>query len=240
MKDADGEREMMMNMRIAMALAMAAVVSMGATGCATKKYVRNQNAPLIDHEKQLDEKVDANGKRIDGVDQSAQNGIKEAKDSAEFASQSAKDAGGKADAAQSTANDAVHRVDALESVVKGLDSYKSVDSLTVYFGLSKDVLSASDKDQLDAFAAKIGQSGYILEVTGGTDASGSAEANYQLSQRRANAVVAYLVAKHNIPAHRFYLIGIGKDKEVASNKTAAGRKQNRRVTIELLSNSVAK
>ncbi len=36
--------------------------------------------------------------------------------------------------------------------------------------------------------------------------------------------------------HRFYLIGIGKDKEVAPNTTAEGRKQNRRVEIQLLSN----
>lgn len=230
----------MKNIRIATAMAIAAVVSMGATGCATKKFVRNQNAPIIDRENQLDQKVDANGKRINDVDQSAQNGIKEAKDSAEFADQNAKDAASKADAAQATANDAVHRVDSLASVVKGLDNFKSVDSLTVYFGTSKDTLTSEDKAQLDAFAAKIGQSGYILEVTGGTDATGSAEANYQLSQRRANAVVAYLVARHNIPTHRFYLVGIGKDKEVASNKTAAGRKQNRRVTIELLSNSIAR
>jgi outer membrane protein OmpA-like peptidoglycan-associated protein len=39
-----------------------------------------------------------------------------------------------------------------------------------------------------------------------------------------------------VPAHKFYLIGIGKDKEVASNKTAAGRAQNRRVDIQVLSN----
>ena len=46
----------------------------------------------------------------------------------------------------------------------------------------------------------------------------------------------YLAAKYGIAAHRFYLIGIGKDKEVASNDTAEGRKQNRRVEVQLLSN----
>jgi len=46
----------------------------------------------------------------------------------------------------------------------------------------------------------------------------------------------YLAAKYNIPAHRFYLIGIGKDNAVADNTTADGRKQNRRVQIQLLSN----
>ncbi len=46
----------------------------------------------------------------------------------------------------------------------------------------------------------------------------------------------YLAAKYGIAAHRFYLIGIGKDKEVAPNTTADGRKQNRRVEVQLLSN----
>jgi outer membrane protein OmpA-like peptidoglycan-associated protein len=48
--------------------------------------------------------------------------------------------------------------------------------------------------------------------------------------------VQYLASKYGIAAHRFYLIGIGKDKEVAPNTTAEGRKQNRRVEIQLLSN----
>jgi OOP family OmpA-OmpF porin len=57
-----------------------------------------------------------------------------------------------------------------------------------------------------------------------------------LSQRRADAVVNYLSGKHNIPPHKFYLIGIGKDQQVASDRTAAGRAKNRRVQIRLLSN----
>ncbi len=66
---------------------------------------------------------------------------------------------------------------------------------------------------------------------------GSAEYNYDLSQRRADAVVQYLASKYGVAAHRFYLIGIGKDKEVAPNTTADGRKQNRRVEVQLLSNA---
>jgi outer membrane protein OmpA-like peptidoglycan-associated protein len=52
-------------------------------------------------------------------------------------------------------------------------------------------------------------------------------------------VVQYLASKYGVPAHRFYLIGIGKDKEVAPNTTAEGRKQNRRVEIRLLENTTA-
>ena len=105
------------------------------------------------------------------------------------------------------------------------------------FGFDKAVLTDDDKAQLDAFAASLGSAkSYILEVTGGTDSSGSAQYNYDLSQRRADAVVQYLAAKYSIEPHRFYLIGIGKDQAVASNDTKEGRKKNRRVEVQLLSN----
>jgi outer membrane protein OmpA-like peptidoglycan-associated protein len=135
------------------------------------------------------------------------------------------------------ANDAVHRADSLDSVIKGLDTYKPVSNVQVTFGFDKAVLTKDDKDQLDTFAAQVGTAkSFILEVTGGTDSTGPAQYNYDLSQRRADAVVQYLASKYGIPAHRFYLIGIGKDKEVAPNTTAEGRKQNRRVEVQMLSN----
>ena len=49
-------------------------------------------------------------------------------------------------------------------------------------------------------------------------------------------VANYLQSKYNIPPHKFYLVGIGKDQQVASDSTAAGRAKNRRVDIKLLSN----
>ena len=131
----------------------------------------------------------------------------------------------------------MHRADTLDSVVKGLDTYKHVADVAVTFGFDKAVLTKDDREQLDSFAAQLTSAkSFLLEVTGGTDSIGSAQYNYELSQRRADAVVQYLASKYGIPAHRFYLIGIGKDKEVASNSTAEGRKQNRRVEVQLLSN----
>jgi outer membrane protein OmpA-like peptidoglycan-associated protein len=107
----------------------------------------------------------------------------------------------------------------------------------VTFGFDKAMLTTDDKSQLDNFAGSLGSAkSYILEVTGGTDSVGSAQYNYDLSQRRADAVVQYLAAKYGVAPHRFYLIGIGKDQYVASNDTAAGRKENRRVQVQLLSN----
>jgi outer membrane protein OmpA-like peptidoglycan-associated protein len=216
----------------------ASLVIAGAAGCATKNYVRTQTAPLIDHTDQLEDKTSANNAQIRDVDDRAQAGIKQAQGAADSASQSAENASQAAGAAEAAANDAVHRADSLESVVKGLDDYKPVSNVTVTFGFDKAVLTADGREQLDNFAAQLGSAkSYILEVTGGTDSTGPAQYNYELSQRRADAVVQYLASKFGIAAHRFYLIGIGKDKEVAPNTTAEGRKQNRRVQVQLLSNT---
>jgi outer membrane protein OmpA-like peptidoglycan-associated protein len=223
------------------ALSLAAGLAVaGATGCATKNYVRNETAPLIDQTNQLNEKTAANNRNLHDVDDRAIAGIKQAQGAANTADRNAQDAAKFANDAQTAADNVVHRADSLESVVKGLDNYHPVANVAVTFGFDKSVLTAEDRKQLDDFAGQLASAkSFILEVTGGTDSTGPAQYNYELSQRRADAVVQYLASKYAVPAHRFYLIGIGKDKEVAPNTTAAGRKQNRRVEIRLLENTVA-
>jgi outer membrane protein OmpA-like peptidoglycan-associated protein len=226
--------------RVGAVAVAAGLVVAGMTGCATKNYVRTQTAPLVEHTDQLDAKTSANNQQLHDVDARAQAGITHAQGAADTATQNAQSASKSAGDAEMAANDAVHRADSLDSVVKGLDSYKQAADVSVTFGFDKAVLTKDDKEQLDTFAAQLTQAnGYILEVTGGTDSTGSAQYNYELSQRRADAVVQYLAAKYAIAPHRFYLIGIGKDKEVAPNTTAEGRKQNRRVEVQLLVNSTS-
>jgi outer membrane protein OmpA-like peptidoglycan-associated protein len=223
--------------RIGFALTAVALVAFGVTGCATKNYVRTQTGPLIDHTDQLDQKTAENNRQIHDVNDRAQAGIGKAQGTADTANQNAQNATQAANAADTAANDVAHRADTLDSVVKGLDNYKQVANVSVTFGFDKALLTKDDKSQLDDFAGKLGSAkSYILEVTGGTDSTGPAQYNYDLSQRRADAVVQYLAAKYDIAPHRFYLIGIGKDQYVASNDTAAGRKENRRVQVQLLSN----
>ena len=215
----------------------AAVALVGVTGCATKNYVKSQTAPIVQHADQLDQKTAENNRNLKDLDTKATAGIQQAQNSADQANQNAQTAGKSAGDAQTAANDAVHRADSLDEVVKGLDSYKQLANVTVNFGFDKATLTKDDKDQLDSFAQQLPNAkSYILEVTGGTDSTGSREYNYDLSNRRADAVVQYLASKYGVSARRFYLIGIGKDKEVAPNDTADGRKQNRRVEVQLLSN----
>src|ERR1700683_3425100 len=103
-----------------------AVVAMGATGCTNKNYVRTQTQPLVEHTDQLDAKTAANNQQLHEVDDRASAGIKQAQGAADTANQNAQSATKAAGDAETAANDVVHRADSLDSVVKGLDNYKSV------------------------------------------------------------------------------------------------------------------
>ena len=223
--------------RVAMTAGTAAVLVLLSTGCTTKRYVRSQAAPLIQNTNELDARTSQDHRAITDTDTRAQQGIAAAQGAANAADQHASAAGQSASRAQGSAQDAYNRVDSLTGVVAGLDTYKPLSDVSVTFGFDKSVLTASDKQQLDAVAASLNTTRhYILELTGGTDSTGDAQYNYTLSQKRADAVAQYLQAKYNIEPHRFYLVGIGKDKEVAPNSTSSGRKKNRRVEVRVLSN----
>jgi OOP family OmpA-OmpF porin len=218
-------------------IAAGAVALALTTGCSTKNYVRSQTGPLIQQTNDLDAKTANDHRAITDTDQRAQQGIASAQSAAASADQHAQAAGQSADAANQSAQEAVNRVDTLSGVVANLDNFKPLSDVSVTFGFDKSVLTKDDKAQLDAVSGSLASArGYILEITGGTDSVGDAQYNYQLSQKRADAVVNYLETKYSIAPHKFYLIGIGKDNPVADNSSRAGRAQNRRVEVKLMSN----
>lgn len=71
-----------------------------------------------------------------------------------------------------------------------------------------------------------------VDVVGYTDSTGSAAHNQTLSEQRAQSVAQYLNSQ-NVVAERFVVRGAGASSPIASNATAEGRAQNRRVEIEL-------
>ncbi|MHB1958625.1 MAG: OmpA family protein [Acidobacteriaceae bacterium] len=216
----------------------ASILILTFAGCATKNYVRTQTTPLIQHTNELEDQTAANHRSIQDVDSRATQGIQQAQTAATTADQKAIAAGQAATQAQQSAQEAMNHADTLASVVGNLDTYHQVADTDVHFAFNKAVLTPHGKADLDTFASQLGNTkSYILEITGGTDSTGSKDYNYQLSERRAETVAQYLAEKYNVPAHKFYLIGIGKDVEVASNSNASGRAKNRRVEIQLLSNA---
>lgn len=225
--------------RASLVLGLAA--SMVATaGCASKNYVRKETTPIINKTNELDDLTAQNSKSIKDVDARAQAGIQDVNTRAAAADQKAQAAGQQAAQAQTLADNAVHRVDALTDAVANLDNYKTVSETAVHFGFDKDFLTKQAKEELDKLATTVPNTkGYIITVEGGTDAVGPADYNYSLSERRADSVIQYLGSKYNIPAHKIYLIGLGKDKPVEDNKTRDGRAANRRVNIRLMTNTAS-
>lgn len=122
--------------------------------------------------------------------------------------------------------------------ISELDDYDVQETVAVTFRTNSAVLSPQAKDELDALAAKAnGVKGYVIEVAGHTDSTGSEAKNFRLSRQRADAVVQYLAVHHKIPLRRFVSpMGYGKTEFVADNTTAAGRAQNRRVEVKMLLN----
>jgi OOP family OmpA-OmpF porin len=219
---------------------MLAATLFASMGCSTKNYVRQQTTPLINKTNELDDLTAKNSKDIKDVDQRAQSGIQAVQAKAAEVDQKALAAGSEADKAQLSANSATQRVDALTNTVVNLDNYRPVVETAVHFGFNRDNLTKDAKEAIDQLAASVANTkGYIITVEGATDSVGSADYNYELSQRRANAVIQYLAAEKSVPAYKIYLIGLGKDKPVESNKTRDGRARNRRVDIRLMTNTGA-
>jgi outer membrane protein OmpA-like peptidoglycan-associated protein len=219
---------------------MLAATLAASLGCSTKNYVREQTTPLINKTNELDDLTAKNSKDIKDVDQRAQAGIQAVQAQAAAVDQKALAAGSEADKAQLSANSATQRVDILTNTVINLDNYRPVVETAVHFGFNKDNLTREAKEAIDQLAASVATTkGYIITVEGATDSVGSADYNYDLSQRRADAVIQYLAAEKGVPAYKIYLIGLGKDKPVESNQTREGRAKNRRVDIRLMTNTGA-
>lgn len=123
-----------------------------------------------------------------------------------------------------------------------IDRYDTRDSATVNFRTGSAMLSDEGKRALDALAASaVTQDGYLVEVRGYADAVGRSTANLELSERRAEAVVAYLVNDKGVPLRRLLNpTGFGETEPVASNDTRSGRAMNRRAEIKVIVNRAIK
>ncbi len=221
------------SLTILLAASMAATV-----GCSSKNYVKQQTTPLINKTNELDDLTAKNTKDIKDVDARAQAGIAAVNAKTAEVDQKAQAADQNAVSAQQIADAANARVGVLTDTVANLDNYHAVAETSVKFGFNRDNLTPKAKEALDQLAGSLATTkGYILALEGGTDSVGSADYNYDLSQRRANSVIQYLASKYNVPAHKIYVIGLGKDKPVEDNKTKTGRADNRRVDVRLMTNT---
>lgn len=106
----------------------------------------------------------------------------------------------------------------------------------VNFGFDSSNLTSSAKTNLDKLAQVLKNNPDTnINIYGYTDSKGSDAYNLSLSERRANAVKSYLVAK-GISSSRIFAMGRGENDPVASNDTEAGRAENRRVEFAITAN----
>ena len=215
-----------------------------APACATKKYVRTEVGTvnskvdtLSGTLEQTQGRIQQDEARIGQVDQKAEAAGK----SAEAAQSSANQAQTTATAAQQAARQVDTKVDRVsQDLIAGR---KLVYEVTLSedqgnFRFGKTELPDEAKSRIDQMVGTLkGEAGkdIYIEVEGHTDNVGGKELNYQLGMERAEAVKKYLYAQHQIPLHKINVVSYGEDKPVAPNNTRAGRAQNRRVVVRVLS-----
>jgi OOP family OmpA-OmpF porin len=113
-----------------------------------------------------------------------------------------------------------------------LASTGQVNVYGIHFDFDKADIKPESKEQLDEIAKLLTATPILkLRVTGHTDNKGTADHNQALSKRRADAIVAALVANYAIAANRLTASGLGASMPVASNDTDQGRALNRRVEL---------
>jgi outer membrane protein OmpA-like peptidoglycan-associated protein len=233
-------------MRNSNGLFFALAALMALSGCATKGYVRDQVATVDPKIAEVTNANRENAERIDAVDRRAQQGITAAGAADQRAGQAAQAAqaadqrAGQAQQAAQTANQGVqqvtNRLNAVENRFSSIDQY-SVEGqpVAIVFPVNSSTLSDEARASLDNIANQVANqtSGYLIEVQGFTDSTGSETYNVSLSQRRAESVLRYLVSK-NVSLSRVSIVGLGEERPAADNSTRQGREQNRRVEVRIL------
>lgn len=193
-------------------VALALIVALGATGCATKKYVRQETGAVGQRVDEVSGQVEEAQTRLD----THETRIGETSKTAQEALQRAMEAG---------------------KLAEGKLLYETV--LTddkVKFGFDTSDLSPEAEAALDEFASQLKSqnAGVYIEIQGHTDSVGSEKYNEELGLLRAEAVRRYLSQKHQFPLHRMNVISYGEAAAQADNSTRDGRSQNRRVALVVL------
>ena len=183
------------------AIAAIAVSALALGGCATKDYVNQQVASADAKNQATQKQVDEQNTHLTKLDQATQ--------------------------------DALNRAKAAGKLAEGKFLYSMVLSDdSVKFPSDSSKLSPEAQQRLLDFVEKLKNDNrnVYLEIQGHTDATGPDALNLRLGEQRAEAVRLFL-NQHGVALNRMSTISYGEKDPVASNKTRAGRAQNRRVVL---------
>ncbi len=189
----------------AVMMAALAVGALSLGGCATKKYVTKQVGAVDTKLATTQGQVSAQETRLGELDK--------------------------------TSREALDRATAAGKLAEGKFLYSMVLSDdSVKFPLESAKLSDEAQTRLLSFAEKLTSENrnVYLEIQGHTDSTGSKDINHRLGEERAEAVRLFM-NKHGVALNRMATISYGDEAPVAPNKDRAGRAQNRRVVVVVLS-----
>jgi len=220
------------------------------SGCATKKFVRNNvkasadtltarietnEGEMKEIRDNLDRKVTGVDQRVSGVDQKVSaldakttEGINGLKTDVRTADQHAADA-------RSAADRAGTEVNSLGQKFQNRNNFNVTDEKTVQFKFDSAKLDPQFMEMLDSIAASVSQNpDAFVVLEGRTDSVGDKDYNIKLGERRIDAVKRYLAVEKGVPIYKIHEISLGAAKPVAENKTKEGREKNRAVTISVM------
>jgi outer membrane protein OmpA-like peptidoglycan-associated protein len=210
------------------------------SACATRGFVREH---ITTSETRIGQRVDATeGKLRETSDRTASN-----TQALEAASQRMQSFDGRLNEVGTLAGDAKKDAAAVATAQRDAEAaftqrlrdrnkYAMIDTKTVFFDFNKADLKDEGMTELEevAKALKADPNG-VVELQGFADQRGSDKYNYQLTRDRVDAVVRYLVQRHNIDLRRIHAVGMGK--AVLGQGEKPGREtfaKSRRVEIRLL------
>ena len=225
---------------LAMGLSIVQPAPVGAWPFATKKHVKKQIDPLTGRLNELEEIGKQQAISIKNLDEKTQAGIANAMNTVQNADAKALVADQKATTASESANLAMKSAAdtgiRLNGRLTNVENFRYVKVLNVDFKLNRSQLDAAAATSLDELAQELKDSkGYVLEIQGFADPSGSAEYNLELSKNRASSVVRYLAEKQQIPLYRMRTMGMGESKFITEDGDYSAKK-SRRVEVRLLRN----
>ena len=203
--------------------ALAGIIVLGLTGCASKGFVQEQISQAMNPVQSQAEKnkaeIAALKETTTGLNENQQKFSKTAEEAlarAEKALTSAEEAG---------------------TLAKGKLLFEvTLTDESVHFGFDVSTLSDEAKAALDYFAKRVkaDNKNVYIEIQGHTDNVGIDAYNLHLGMVRAEAAKTYLYTQHSIPLHRMSIFSYGESKPIAENDTPQNRAINRRITIVVI------
>jgi outer membrane protein OmpA-like peptidoglycan-associated protein len=205
----------------------------GSTACATKKFVRTEVSGVNDKVTTLSGQLEQNEQRTKENEAK----IAQVDEKAGQADQKAVAAGRSADEAKQAAQQVAAKTDAIDKASRKLVYEVVLSEAQGGFKFGRAALPDEAKAQLDKLITDLSADpkNVFFEIEGHTDSAGSAKYNEMLGQERAESVKLYLYETHKVPLHKINVISYGETKPVSPNKTRAGRAENRRIVVRVLS-----